>query len=159
VQQTAAGASENPEVLALIGRQVRFPQQIGHPDDGVHGSTDFMADTCQELALGLAGHFRRFFGDDQRLFRLAAFDRFPSASGSFKAKRGLRLCKCAAGWFVDGLASGWRVRSRHGQCASKARPGGLVVVRVGNECENAGLLGSVTTFLLRLIEGLVRRLN
>ena len=55
-----------------------------------------MSDGGEELALGFAGHFGRFFGDNQRLFRLSAFDPFPLARAAFAAKRGFRLCQCAA---------------------------------------------------------------
>ena len=55
-----------------------------------------MADSGQEFALRFAGHFGRFFGDNQCLFRLSAFDRFPLARTAFAAKRGFYLCQCAA---------------------------------------------------------------
>ncbi len=81
MQQVAAGAPENAQILALIGREIRLPQQIRHPDDCVHGGPDFMADAGRKLAFGMAGHFRRLFRQSQGGFGLAPFGGFEREGG------------------------------------------------------------------------------
>ncbi|MCY1415247.1 hypothetical protein D9M71_307210 [compost metagenome] len=60
-QQLVARAVDGLHVVALLGRQRRAEQQLGHAQHAVHRRADLVADACQELGLagllGAAGGF------------------------------------------------------------------------------------------------------
>jgi putative methionine-R-sulfoxide reductase with GAF domain len=45
------------EVVGLLGCKIGFHGQMRHPDDGIHGSADFMAHIRQKIAFGFGGIF------------------------------------------------------------------------------------------------------
>ena len=53
VQQRVSARPDDLGELALLVRQLRVEQEIGHPDHGVHRRPDLMAHRGQEGALGL----------------------------------------------------------------------------------------------------------
>ncbi|MNZ69932.1 hypothetical protein D3C78_882490 [compost metagenome] len=52
-QQFVAGAVDGLHVVALLDRQRRAQQQLGHAQYAVHGRADLVADLGQELGLGI----------------------------------------------------------------------------------------------------------
>ncbi len=51
-EQFVTGAVDCLHIVALLYRQRRAQQQLGHAQHAVHGGADFVADLCQELGLG-----------------------------------------------------------------------------------------------------------
>ena len=62
-QQRVGRRFDDPQMLALFGRELGVQHEIGHPDDAVHRRPDLVTHVRQELALGpvrgLGGVLRR----------------------------------------------------------------------------------------------------
>ena len=62
VSRESAEILDHVQVLALLAVKIGLQGQVGHAEDAVHGSADFVAHVGQELALGLVGGLGSFFG-------------------------------------------------------------------------------------------------
>ena len=58
VQQGFSGQLDRLQVLSLLARQVRLQREIGHSDDAVQRSADFMAHIGKKFALRAAAGLR-----------------------------------------------------------------------------------------------------
>ena len=58
------------QVVALLRFELGAAQELGHADDAVHWSTDFVAHIGQERTFGLVGRFGLLLGTAQSLLRL-----------------------------------------------------------------------------------------
>jgi len=60
IEENFPGRPEHVNISALFGSHGGLPEQFRHPDNGIHGSPDFVAHTGQKITLGLIGTVRRF---------------------------------------------------------------------------------------------------
>src|SRR5215472_3862452 len=55
IEQAVSGPAEDAHVFALLRAELRFPQEVGDTDDGVHRGPDLVAHAGEEFALGSVG--------------------------------------------------------------------------------------------------------
>ena len=71
-QQRIGGRLDDPQILALFGRELGVQHEIGHPDDAVHRRPNLVTHVRQELALGPVGGLGGVFGRSQLGLRRVA---------------------------------------------------------------------------------------
>ena len=69
VSSGVGGRLDDPQVLALFGREVGVQHEIGHADDAVHRRPDLVAHVGEELALRAVGGLSGISGRSQFLVR------------------------------------------------------------------------------------------
>ena len=76
VEECPPRTSKDTQVLSLIRGQWRLPEEVGHADDRIHRSSNFMTHAGEKFALGAIGHLGDFFGDSKHLFHVMSFGCF-----------------------------------------------------------------------------------
>ena len=64
-QQRVGRRFDDPQILALFGRELGVEHEIGHPDDAVHRRPNLVTHVRQELALGPVGGLGGLLGRSQ----------------------------------------------------------------------------------------------
>ena len=82
LEQSLAAAVDDIHIFFLIGFDIRLRQQVGKPQNGIHGGADFMAHHGQKFTLGQTRRIGNIFGFDQLDFITLAFNKSADAGGN-----------------------------------------------------------------------------